>query len=300
MVGPARSLWRCRHVVRRGRNVRQPMGCLVPMGAVVRQPGGCPTWPRPTVSRRRSSCARPERASGARSPTPEEFGTWFRVKLDGAFAEGATVRGRITYPGYEHVTMEMQVERMDPERLFSYRWHPYAIEPRRRLLGGADDARRVPARGGRRGHAAHHRRVGLRPTPERAPRRGVPHERAAAGPSSSATSSAMSRRPSAAAARLAGAAPVFAALGDETRLRLVARLCAEGPLSIVRLSAGVPVTRQADHEASPCARGGGPRARQARRTAAPAHLGAGAAAARRRRGDTSTASRSSGTMRSSG
>jgi uncharacterized protein YndB with AHSA1/START domain len=58
-----------------------------------------------------------------------EFGTWFRVALDGAFAEGATVRGRITYPGYEHLTVEMLIERMDPERLFSYRWHPYAIDP---------------------------------------------------------------------------------------------------------------------------------------------------------------------------
>jgi uncharacterized protein YndB with AHSA1/START domain len=58
-----------------------------------------------------------------------EFGTWFRVNIEGAFAEGRTVRGRITHPGYEHVAMEMQIERMDPERLFSYRWHPYAIEP---------------------------------------------------------------------------------------------------------------------------------------------------------------------------
>lgn len=58
-----------------------------------------------------------------------EFGQWFRVKLEGVFAEGATVRGHITYPGYEHVTMEMQIERMEPERLFSYRWHPYAIDP---------------------------------------------------------------------------------------------------------------------------------------------------------------------------
>jgi len=59
----------------------------------------------------------------------DEFGTWFRVKLDGAFREGATVRGRITHPGYEHVTMEMQVERIEPERYFSYRWHPYAVDP---------------------------------------------------------------------------------------------------------------------------------------------------------------------------
>jgi DNA-binding transcriptional ArsR family regulator len=40
-------------------------------------------------------------------------------------------------------------------------------------------------------------------------------------------------------------APVFAALGDETRLRLISRLCDEGPLSITRLSAGFDVTRQA-------------------------------------------------------
>jgi uncharacterized protein YndB with AHSA1/START domain len=61
--------------------------------------------------------------------TVEEFGAWFGVKLDGAFAEGATTRGKITIPGYEHVTMEVHVDRIDPERYFSYRWHPYAIEP---------------------------------------------------------------------------------------------------------------------------------------------------------------------------
>lgn len=54
----------------------------------------------------------------------------------------------------------------------------------------------------------------------------------------------MSRR-SAGAARLARAAPVFAALGDETRLALVERLCAGGPQSIARLSSGAAVTRQA-------------------------------------------------------
>ena len=48
-----------------------------------------------------------------------------------------------------------------------------------------------------------------------------------------------------AAARLAGAAPVFAALGDGTRLRIVARLCEDGPLPIVRLADGASVSRQA-------------------------------------------------------
>jgi uncharacterized protein YndB with AHSA1/START domain len=58
-----------------------------------------------------------------------EFGTWFRMNLEGEFAEGATIRGRITHPGYEHVTLDMRVERIEPERYFSYRWHPYAIDP---------------------------------------------------------------------------------------------------------------------------------------------------------------------------
>ena len=61
--------------------------------------------------------------------TAEEFGAWFRVKLDGVFAEGVTIRGRITHPGYEHMTMDILVERIQPERYFSYRWHPYAIDP---------------------------------------------------------------------------------------------------------------------------------------------------------------------------
>jgi DNA-binding transcriptional ArsR family regulator len=55
----------------------------------------------------------------------------------------------------------------------------------------------------------------------------------------------MSRSRSVAAAKLTEAAPVFAALGDPTRLRLVARLCGDGPLSIARLSDGSGVTRQA-------------------------------------------------------
>jgi uncharacterized protein YndB with AHSA1/START domain len=61
--------------------------------------------------------------------TAGEFGAWFGVKLDGAFADGATVRGKITSPGYEHLTLEMLVGRLEPERYFAYRWHPYAITP---------------------------------------------------------------------------------------------------------------------------------------------------------------------------
>ena len=63
--------------------------------------------------------------------TPEEFGTWFKVKLKGTtFVAGRTTIGKITHPGFENLTMEMHVERIDPEDFFSYRWHPYAIDPK--------------------------------------------------------------------------------------------------------------------------------------------------------------------------
>jgi uncharacterized protein YndB with AHSA1/START domain len=58
-----------------------------------------------------------------------EFGKWFGVKLEGDFIPGATIRGKITHPGYEHLTMEIQIDKIEPEQYFSYRWHPYAIDP---------------------------------------------------------------------------------------------------------------------------------------------------------------------------
>ena len=57
-----------------------------------------------------------------------EFGQWFRVKLDGPFVPGQVSRGHITYPGYEHLRWEAVVEKMEPERLFSFTWHPYAVD----------------------------------------------------------------------------------------------------------------------------------------------------------------------------
>ncbi|MCC7276414.1 MAG: SRPBCC family protein [Alphaproteobacteria bacterium] len=59
----------------------------------------------------------------------EEFGTWFRVKLDGPFVAGGESRGRITYPGFEHVEWKARVVTMERPRLFSFTWHPYAIDP---------------------------------------------------------------------------------------------------------------------------------------------------------------------------
>ena len=58
-----------------------------------------------------------------------EFGEWFRVKLDGPFVPGQISRGQMTHPGYEHVKWEAVVQKMEPERLFSFTWpHPKSFE----------------------------------------------------------------------------------------------------------------------------------------------------------------------------
>jgi uncharacterized protein YndB with AHSA1/START domain len=64
-----------------------------------------------------------------------EFGKWFGVEMKDTFAAGARATGKITHPGYEHLTLDMTVERMEPERLFSWRWHPYAVDPKRDYSG---------------------------------------------------------------------------------------------------------------------------------------------------------------------
>lgn len=58
-----------------------------------------------------------------------EFGEWFRVRLDGPFVVGQVSRGQITYPGCEHIKWEALVQKMEPERLFSFTWpHPKSLE----------------------------------------------------------------------------------------------------------------------------------------------------------------------------
>jgi uncharacterized protein YndB with AHSA1/START domain len=58
-----------------------------------------------------------------------EFGKWFQAEMKDPFVPGALSKGRITHPGYEHLMLEVHVERMEPEHLFSWRWHPYAVDP---------------------------------------------------------------------------------------------------------------------------------------------------------------------------
>jgi uncharacterized protein YndB with AHSA1/START domain len=70
----------------------------------------------------------------------EEFGSWFGVKLESRFSPGAHVRGTITPTTVDTEVAEMQkpytgrafdltVDRIEPERLFSFRWHPAAVDP---------------------------------------------------------------------------------------------------------------------------------------------------------------------------
>jgi len=55
-----------------------------------------------------------------------EFGKWFGVVFTEPFRLGARIQGRITEPGYEHVIMDIAIERMEEERVFAWRWHPGA------------------------------------------------------------------------------------------------------------------------------------------------------------------------------
>jgi len=58
-----------------------------------------------------------------------EFGMWFRVNIEGPFIAGRKAEGQITHPGYEHVRWRVLIQKIEPERLFSFTWHPYAIDP---------------------------------------------------------------------------------------------------------------------------------------------------------------------------
>jgi uncharacterized protein YndB with AHSA1/START domain len=60
----------------------------------------------------------------------KQFGKWFGAVLEGTFEPGKRVKGQITIAGFEHVKLEMFIERVEPEHLFSYRWHPYAVDPK--------------------------------------------------------------------------------------------------------------------------------------------------------------------------
>ncbi|MGI9086545.1 MAG: SRPBCC family protein [Chthoniobacterales bacterium] len=59
-----------------------------------------------------------------------EFSEWFGVKLESPFVAGTKTRGYLTIPGYEHLLMDVVVQTLEPEKYFSFQWHPYAIDPK--------------------------------------------------------------------------------------------------------------------------------------------------------------------------
>jgi uncharacterized protein YndB with AHSA1/START domain len=59
-----------------------------------------------------------------------EFNAWFGIELDRPFAVGQTTAGRLRIKGYEHITIDLAVVEMTPEHAFSYRWHPYPMDPK--------------------------------------------------------------------------------------------------------------------------------------------------------------------------
>jgi uncharacterized protein YndB with AHSA1/START domain len=59
----------------------------------------------------------------------EQFGEWFGIALKAKiFVAGETIEAPITYPGYEHVVWKARIERILPQTLFSFWWHPFAVE----------------------------------------------------------------------------------------------------------------------------------------------------------------------------
>ena len=59
-----------------------------------------------------------------------EFGSWFGMELDGPFAAGAHVTGRVKSHGaHDGVAVAFYIDRVDPTTTFSFRWHPFALDP---------------------------------------------------------------------------------------------------------------------------------------------------------------------------
>ena len=176
---------------------------------------------------------------------PREFSKWFGAEMKDEFVPGRLVRGPITRPGYEHLTLELQVERLEPERLFSWRWHPHAVdekadysqEPMTLVVFELEE---VPE------DASPHHRVRLS-TASRwraAPRRSRMND-------GGWTAAARQRRPS---CGREVAAPRRPRSTTRPRVRRAGRPDApaagrpsrpRGPLSIARLTEGAEVTRQA-------------------------------------------------------
>ena len=109
------------------------------------------------------------------------------------------------------------MQKMEPERLFSFTWHPYAIDPKQDYSGETPTLVEFTLEKTATGTRLRHRRIGLRQAAGAPPRRGLPHERRRLEPAGQEHRPAC-RPCRVAPPRAADRASIFAALGDETRL----------------------------------------------------------------------------------
>ena len=174
-----------------------------------------------------------------------EFGEWFGVKLEGPFVPGRVTNGKMANPKYEHLKLEATVKELQPERLFSYTWHPYAMDP------NVDYSKETPTLVEFRlekiptGTLLVVTRVRIRQDPRSPARRGLPYGRWWLDITDQEHRAPCCDKTRSAAPRRRMYAPIFAALGDETRLAIVAKLSEGEHRSIAQLTEGTRLTRQA-------------------------------------------------------
>ena len=89
-----------------------------------------PRSPSSTDRIEKTITLRAPRARVWRSLTdPAQFGQWFGAELKDPFLPGARVQGPFTIPGHEHLVMDITIDRVEPQRLFSWRWRPGEMAP---------------------------------------------------------------------------------------------------------------------------------------------------------------------------
>ena len=170
-----------------------------------------------------------------------EFGTWFRVRLEGPFAVGQVTRGVIVEPGYEGMAFWVIAAAMETPSRFAFDW-PCQPDARPEDAGQPGATARLEFRLEPVGQGT---RVQLRKADLPAWRRDWRWPSSATMTEVGRSRWAGSRPMSMASPLVARQAAVFAALGDATRLHLVAQLDRAPSLSISTLAEGVRLTRQA-------------------------------------------------------
>ena len=106
-----------------------------------------------------------------------EFGTWFGVRLDGPFMPGQPSTGQLTIKGLEHIRWSAMVQKIEPERYFAYKWHPYAKDPKVDYSGEPMNFVEFFLEKSAKGTLLRVVEFRLRHAAARAPRHLLPHER---------------------------------------------------------------------------------------------------------------------------